>query len=712
MKNKTKKLQVILFCLMLIGLNTAVVAQQSAINVSGTVTDATGETLVGVTISISGTNTGTVTNIDGRYSLTVPNGSSVLRFSYLGYKTQEITVGSQRVIDVVLEGNQHQLDEVVITGFGNLRAFNTNGSASMIRTESLQGIPNQTVASMIQGNAPGISVNTTSSQPGGVSSLRIRGYGSFNASNSPLYVIDGVPVMSGDFNSTGRSGQSGGTDIMSTLNPNDIANITIIKDAAAASLWGSRAANGVILITTRQGERGRTRVRFSSDFGRSDFAYHYRPMMDGEERQQFIYDSYVRKGRYFDGLSEEAAIAYADGMLAADAALAHPKWSVAPWSGWTDWRAEALRKGAHHNQEISLSGGTDKFSYFSSLAYNKSQGVQKIQELDRLTGRMNVTYQAKNWLKFGGNLMFSDMTQSLGYDANWYSSPMYGAFVKNTPSDPVYNEDGSFNTIFVGPNTRNIVAMQKLNENEQRLTRAFNTMFAEVQALPELSFKTSLSYDFTMSRGDRWSHPMVSDQVVADNNGQTDRRYDEYRQLVWSTNANYVKTFDKNHNVDALIAYEITDYYDNFLNSSNRNFLNYNYTEPSLGSDPVSISGHYAQDKMVSYISRANYNWKYKYYVGASFRRDGTSRLHADSRWGNFWSTSAGWRFMEEQFLSGIKDIFTSGMLRTSYGVNGTRPSGRYAYMSLTGLTNSYNGSTALIESSFNDKDLSWEKNH
>jgi len=714
-----KRLQAALFCLIFVWSNmvNVVVAgngktelvQQQSISVSGKVTAKNGESLIGSNVTIKGTHIGTSTDAKGIYSISVPNKNTILSFSYIGYKPYEIAVGDKRILNVELEEDLQQTEEVVITGFGNLKRFHYDGSASFIKTDDMKDIPNRAVASMIQANAPGVSVNTTSSQPGGVSTVRIRGYGSYSASNSPLYVIDGVPVMSGDINNTGRSGYSGGTDIMSTLNPSDISNITVIKDAAASSLWGSRAANGVILITTHQGDKNKTRVSFSSDFGVSDFAYDYRPVMGGEERRQFIYDAYVRQGLYVNNLSESAAIAQADAMADTDSKRAQPRWSVEPWSGWTDWRKEVFRKGSQNNQDLSVSGGSDKMTYYTSFSHADSKGLQKKQELTRYTGRMNIKYDAKKWLRLGGNLMYSDMKQSLGYDENWYTSPMYASFVKNTPSDPVYNEDGTFNTILVGGTSRNIIPFYKYNKNEQQVTRALNTVFMEVQPLPELTFKTTLSNDFTHSRGDRWDHPINANQPTL--LGTTDKIYNEYRRMVWSSNVNYLKTFRKSHNVDALLAYEISNNYDNFLSGQATGFLNYDYTEISSGSVPASVGGYYSQDRLISYISRANYNWKYKYYIGGSFRRDGTSRLHANSRWGNFWSTSAGWRFSEEDFMSSAKDFLSNGKLRVSYGVNGNRPSGLYSYLSIASV-NSYNAQPALLAGNIANDKLVWESNY
>ena len=721
MITKRKFQQTVIFCLVLFLANiiTHDAFSQQQLTVSGRVIDTNRETLPGVTVVVKGTTTGTVTDLNGRYSINVPSENTVLTFSFIGFKTYEIAVGNSRVIDIRLEEDLLQLGEVIVTGFGNLNRATYTGSASVIKTADLASVPNQSVATMIQSNAPGVSITSSNSQPGGVSTMRIRGYGSFSASNSPLIVIDGVPVMSGDINQTGRSGVHGGTDIMSTLNPNDIANITVIKDAAAASLWGSRAANGVILITTRQGNRNSMQVSFSSEFGQSDFAYRYRPIMGGEERRQFIYDAYVRQATYGLGLSGTAAeqakadpIAYADAMMAADAARELPRWSVEPWSGWTDWEKETFRKGSHNNQELSVSGGTDRMTYYSSFSHSNSKGREKNQELNRFTGRMNISYDAKSWFKLGGNLMLSDMKQDLGRSDNWYTAPMYAVYVKNTPSDPVFNPDGTFNTVLVGVSSMNPIPVYKYDSNEQRVTRAFNTLFMEFKPLSALTFKTTLSYDITNSRGDRFEHPINTYGSDALLNGVTRKSYYEYRQMVWSSNVNYIKTFANRHNFNALVAYEIMDYYNNFLSGQQSGFLNYDYIEISNGSVPSSIGGFYEQDRLVSYISKADYNYLHKYYVGGSFRRDGTSRLHADSRWGNFWSVSGGWRFTDENFMKGVSNFISNGKLRISYGANGTRPSGRYSYLSLASTTNSYNGATALMESNIANNKLLWESNY
>jgi len=232
----------------------------------------------------------------------------------------------------------------------------------------------------------------------------------------------------------------------------------------------------------------------------------------------------------------------------------------------------------------------------------------------------------------------------------------------------------------------------------------------EVLPLPELACKTTLAYDFTINKAQTWENPINADTPSL--NGSSRKSYNESRRLTWSSNLSYEKTFGDSHNLDALIAFEIMDNFSDNLSGTATGFLNYDYHQISSGSVVSSVSGSYSQDRMVSYISRANYNWKYKYYLGGSLRRDGTSRLHANSRWGNFWSFSAGWRFTEEDFMQGVNEFISNGKLRVSYGVNGNRPSGNYSYLSTVSTSSSYNGLTAMSAGNIANEKLKWESNY
>ena len=287
----------------------AVAAPQQEVKVNGSVVDETGESVIGANVLVKGTTNGCTTDLDGHFSLDVDHLPVTLIVSYVGYLRQEVI--SAKMVKVEMVPDNNLMDEVVVTGYGTFKKSAYAGSASSVKGETLKDVPAISFKDLLQGNAPGVQFTSSSGQPGASSSLRIRGMGSFNASNSPLYVIDGVPMRSGTINTMSSDA---GLDIMSTINSSDIESVTVIKDAAAASLYGSRAANGVVLITTKKGKAGKASISLKADWGSSDFAMDYRPVMGGEERRQYIYDGLVA-GQIKKGKSEADAMAYADGKI-------------------------------------------------------------------------------------------------------------------------------------------------------------------------------------------------------------------------------------------------------------------------------------------------------------------------------------------------------------------------------------------------------------
>lgn len=666
----------------------------------GKVSDISRSPLAGVYVYVKESRQGVYTDNSGAFRLENIAVGSLVKFDFIGMKSQETFVNQlDQEINIILEDEAFLLEDVIITGYGSFKKSSYAGSASVVKTEDLKDVPSMSVSSMLQASAPGVQVTGGSGQPGAAPTVRIRGIGSFNASNSPLYVIDGVPVISGDISNTGSDA---GTDIMATINPNDIDNITVIKDAAAASLYGSRAANGVILITTKTGKKGVAQFNFKTDFGVSDFAYRFRPVMGGEERREFIYQSMIKKSLYQDGKTEAQAIEYAEANINSVAAK--------PWSGWTDWEDVLLRNGAHQNYEFSVSGGADKFTYFSSLGYTKQEGVQYQQGLSRASGRLNVKYEANNWLQLGANVIFSSMAQDVGYDGLEYASPLYSTKHKLTPSDAVYNEDGTYNENLQSNGTRNPKASIDHNYDRQNVTRSFNIVYAQATITKNLKLKTTFSNDYTSSKARSWTDPRTSSG--ASSNGSASKSYYDYSQIVWSTNLNYIKTFNNSHHLDVLAAYEISDYSRDYLSGSQTNFVNANYNSIGNGTIPSSVGGYNVQNRLLSYISKINYDWKEIYYFGASYRLDGSSRLHPDKRWGGFWSVSGAWRFSSEGFFNKLNHIIPDGKIRASYGVNGTLPSSYYAYMSLTNIDASYNNLPGIAEGNIANNDLLWENNY
>ncbi|MGE5350326.1 MAG: SusC/RagA family TonB-linked outer membrane protein, partial [Actinomycetota bacterium] len=529
---------------------TGMMLSQQKITVTGTVlSQSDGLSLPGAAVVEKGTLNATTTDQAGRFAISVAGENSVVVVSFMGMKPFEFTVSAiQSPLVVSLQEDNFNLEEVIVTGYGSLKKEAYAGSASIIKMDNLADVPVTNLGQLLQGSTAGVQFTSTSGQPGAATQIRIRGTGSFNASNDPLYVVDGVPIISGNVSTLGTSS---GLDILATMNPSDIESISIIKDAAAASLYGSRAANGVIIITTRKGSSGDAKVSLKTEFGFSDFAVAYRPFMDGDERRETIYEGLINEGKYYLGLDEAQSIAHADANIDEYAAL--------PWTGeWTDWKSILFRKGSYTSHEVSVAGGTDKMKYYSSLGYTDQKGISVMGFLKRLSGRFNLSYDATRRLSVGANLLFSNVKQSTNTEGTAYLSPFYSVFNTVTPRDVPFLPDGSYAFEFPRNGTgRNPKAYADLNYQIENITRAFNTIFAGYRIIDNLEFRSTLSYDFNMVKGDQFTHPLTS---YPPNLGTIYKSFDDVRSTVWSNSLQYVKTFAKVHNFDGLIAYETTDY--------------------------------------------------------------------------------------------------------------------------------------------------------
>ena len=671
---------------------------QQKTKLNGAVVDETGEAIIGANVIVKGTTNGCTTDLDGHFTLDVDHLPATLMVSYIGYIRQEIKVTSAKTIKVEMAPDNNLMDEVVITGYGTFKKSAYAGSAASVKGETLKDVPAISFKDLLQGNAPGVQFTSSSGQPGASSSLRIRGMGSFNASNSPLYVIDGVPMRSGTINTMSSDA---GLDIMSTINSSDIESVTVIKDAAAASLYGSRAANGVVLITTKKGKAGKPSISLKADWGSSDFAMDYRPIMGGEERRQYIYDGLVA-GQIKKGKSEADAMAYADGEI--------DDYAPVPWCGYTDWDDVLFKKGNHQSYEASLSGGTDRFKYYSSLSYLKQDGIAINSGLERISGRLNVDFQATSKLKLGANVLFATVNQDVYSEGTSYSSPFYTSRNAVVPSDPIYNEDGSWNCDLIRIGDRNPLLSATYDYQREYATRTFNTIYGEYEFIKDLKFKSTFSYDYVITKGKDWSDPRTSNGD--DINGGMSKKYYEYNKMVWANQVSYKTSIARDHHIDALVGYEIDDQYRDYLSGYATNFATHDKNQISNGMKTESVGGNDTRTRMVSYLTRLNYDYKNKYYLGGSFRTDGSSRFQRDNRWGSFWSISGAWRIIEEEFMSPTKDWLTDLKIRASYGVNGTLPSDYFGYMGLSSLTNGYLEQPGIIQSQLRNDDLQWETNY
>lgn len=667
-------------------------------SIHGQVTDQQGKALSGVSVYVKGTKATVGTDQNGNYSIAANRGATLV-FSFLGYDRKEVEISGE-TLNVSLQFSQSNLEEVVVTGYGTFKKADYTGSASTIRTERMADVPAVNFSTMLQGNAPGVQVNSLSGQPGGATDIRIRGMGSINASNKPLFVIDGVPVMSENIASS--SSNNAGLDVMSTINSSDIEQITVIKDAAAASLYGSRAAGGVILITTKSGKAGKPVFSVKGDYGLSSQATDFREVMDGPQRREMLLEGLRNRARYLDKVTDDLKIEeYAQENI--------DKYAPIPTSGWADWKKELFRRNSpFRNADISASGGDSKLSYYTSMGYTNQTGLSYQSGFERLTGRLNVKYKISDKMELGANILYSNITQDVNSEGGGYTSPIYSSRHKITASEPVYNEDGSFFLDFFSNGPRNPKASSLYNFRREKGDRSFNTVFANYKFIDGLIFNTTFSLDHTTTRYNSWSDPRTSDGEKT--NGSLTTAFSDYKQMVWRNSLTYTKTFADKHHLDVLGGYEVNTYRKDGMNGAKDNFPTVDKTVLSNGSVLTDLSGSNSEWRLLSYLSRANYNYDDKYFLGGSIRMDGSSRIHRSNRWGTFWSLSGAWKFTKENFMVSLNDVISDGKIRVSYGTNGTLPSSYYTYMDLTGFAYPYRNNPGMREIQIGNPALKWEK--
>lgn len=698
-----KKFRFVLFVLACL---CSIHMQAQQLEIKGIVTSSDDKLpLIGATVSVKGVaERGVVTDIDGRFVLGVEASDKILVVSYVGMKTAEVKVPKNGVLNVVLTPESQNLEEVVVTGYGNFSKSSFTGSANTLRADMLKNVPVLSVEQKLQGMTTGVNITSGSGQPGANQSIRIRGMGSFNASNEPLFVIDGVPVTSGSMGAgTGADAaymNNAKTNVMSTLNPADIENITVIKDAAAASLYGSRAANGVILITTKKGTVGRTRVTLSASGGFSDAAVNFRPTLNGDQRREMIYE-----GLYNSAIDKgmESPDEYAKANIDMYAGI--------PELGYTDWRKELLRTAHNQNYEVSASGGNERTTFYSSLGFNRQEGLVENSSLDRYSARLNVTQKVGSRAEIGGNMMFTQMSQEMNEERGSNINPFLCVAVSATPSMPVRDASGNYVGSYPGTNV-NPLRDIRTDYNRSRMTRMFSTGYASVDIIKGLKLKETLSYDYTVQKDSRYLNPLSGAGPKSGSDAQTSKGFTEYGKFLSSTSINFVRTFATKHHLDVLAAYELESYQSDKAMGEKAKLPSDVLLEPDNAAVLKSFASSTQAYRMISYLSRLNYDYDDRYYIAGSYRCDGSSRLAPESRWGDFWSVSGMWHLSNESFMHAVKPVLNDVKIRASYGVNGNQPGALYGYMGLYSYGQNYMGAAGSYESAQANPGLKWEKNY
>ena len=668
--------------------------------VTGVVKDVMGEPLIGANVVEKGRSTnGVITDFNGKFTLEVDESASLV-VSYIGYLAQDIPTKGKGDFHIILKEDTNTLDEVVVTGYGDFKKATYTGSASVLTTEKLEALPVVSVGQMIESNIPGISVVAgTSSQPGAKTTLRVRGVASMNASTEPLYVLDGVPIPSYDLSNFTSMSEAGGMGFIETLNPADIESITVLKDAASASLYGAKGANGVVLITTKKGKEGKLRVNMAAKYGITDFAYTYRPLMGGEERRKLIHEGLVNF-QLDKGVSEQEAQQYADANI--------DQYAKRLPQGYSDWESALFKTGYQQDYNLSASAGNQNSSFIGSLGYTKQTGVSLNSEMERFTGRVDASNKYKK-VEFGMNASFSWTKNVHLPEGKFYGSAIYASKVNLTPSTPIYNEDGTYASGYRENNGYNPVLEAEVNDYYARTVRASGRAKIAYNVWDNLKVTSVFTVDYSLTKDFFFQSPDGRDGATYQGRGRmqmTDRiRYTSQNNLTYS------KTFGK-HSVSAVTAFEVMKYDYEDLYAAKKTYGQDINTSLGNAADPIDADQKLQEDALMSYVASVNYSYDDKYYASFSFRRDGSSRLSPDTRWGNFWSLSASWRLSQERFMQPLKSVLSDLKLRASYGVNGNLPSSYYGYQSTYTTGAFYSGKPSPWESTLGNEELTWEKNY
>lgn len=630
---------------------TMVSAQQ--VNVSGVIKDATGETVIGASVMVKGTKTGTVTDFDGKFHVECTPGATLV-ISYIGYQTQEVKAADG--MNVVLQEAANDLNEVVVTGYTTQRKADLTGAISVVSVDDIAKQNENNPIKALQGRVPGMNISADGS-PSGTATVRIRGIGTLN-NNDPLYIVDGIPTKAG----------------MHELNGNDIESIQVLKDAASASIYGSRAANGVIIITTKKGKEGKIKVDFDGSIAVSTYA-HKMKVLNAKEYGQVMWQAYVNDGmdpntnglgyRYdwgynaqgtpvLNGISMKKYLDDAGTTPAAD----------------TDWFDETTRTGVIQQYNVSVSNGSDKGSSFFSLGYYKNLGIIKTSDFNRFSARMNTEYKLlKNKMLTVGEHFTLNRTSEV-------QAP--GGFLQNVlqfnPSLPIYTEDGNYAGPVGGyPDRYNPVAVLERNkDNRYTYWRMFGDAYLNLNPFKDFNIRTTFGLDYSQKQQRIFTYPVTEGNVANNKNG-VEAKQEHWTKWMWNAVATYNMELGKSR-IDLMAGMELNRQDDIYFSGYKEGFsiLNPDYMWPDAGTTNPQAYGGGSGYSLVSFFGKANYNYADKYMASFTIRRDGSSRFGKNNRYATFPSVSAGWRINQENFLkkaSWIDDL----KIRASWGQTGNQ---------------------------------------
>lgn len=687
-----------------------VAAQKSFATIKGKVLDEKGQPLPGATVKVKGQSKLTQTNIQGDFSFDGLADNAVLVISFTGYVTQEVSILNKQFISVSLQSSNQKLDEIVFVGYGTQQRKDVTGAISSLSAKKIEDQPVVSLDNAMAAQMAGVQVTQATGAPGGGSTVRIRGAGSLSAGNEPLYVIDGFPVTN-DYDQRNNP--------LNTINPADIDNIQVLKDASATAIYGSRGSNGVVIITTKSGKSGVSKMDFSINTG----VQQVERKLDVLNASEFA--TYINESRNNAWINSGPGRSASDPnsartnnvMYLLPAAFTDPS----TLGVGTNWQDEIFRTAPMSNYQLSFSGGGDKTKYFVSGGYLTQDGVVLNSDLKRYSFRVNVESQVNKRVKVGANLTptYSFSNQSLA-EGNWQGGGIIQSALTAGPHLKPYDANGNYTKITgQGIGTSEVDNPVKIaNEyfHQQGTMRLLGTAFAEFNIAKDLNFKTLVGTDMRNFREDIFNPSTINPnsvnatKVATGNNNTL-----ENRNWLSEFTLNYAKTIKK-HSFDALLGYTIQKENIEFNSISGTNFPNDDVKTMSAAGLISSATATKEEWSLLSYLARLNYSYNGKYLATATFRTDGSSRFGVDNRWGTFPSVSLGWRISEEDFMKDINWL-SELRLRTSYGLTGNNFISNYGAIGLTTQENYPLGlsggivNNGLRLSNIPNSNLGWEKN-
>lgn len=720
-----------------IGLSNAQVSQ-----VTGNVmSEEDGLPVVGASVLVKGTTVGTVTDIDGNFTISgVPVSAKTLVVSFIGLQSQEVAV--KPVVNVVLKSDSKQLDEVMVVAYGTAKKESFTGSAEVIKAEKLSARPVANVTKALDGLVAGVQTTSGSGQPGSGVSVVVRGYGSINSSQNPLYVVDGIPYDG---------------DVVS-INPNDIESMTVLKDASAGALYGSRGANGVVMITTKKGKSGKINVNLKANWGVASRSIPRYETMDEVGYLETVFQAYKNNQIYNNGLlPEQASIVALEAMKSGATAIFGQNEQYNPFNYSVtdlidpatgkvrsdaklkyseDWMEEAMVDNPLRQEyNASVSGGNEKTKYMFSLGYLNEEGLLKTTNFTRYNGRMNIDANVTDWLKAGMNASYSRnenntaVENSSGNSNVWYTAqlmaPIFPVFEKDADGKTVVDKSG--NAVFdyganrpAGANADwNTIATLYDDKYSTTSDNLSGRMYMEIGDLKEgflQGLKFSVNYGFDLIGTSRMTYYNPYNGNAVSVKG----RLTKSTSRSFSYTANQLLNYDRkfgDHHISALVGHEFYKYNYSFLTGQKTGFPFGGLYELAAATTLVNTDSYEHNYSVESVLSRLAYDYADKYYFSASFRTDGSSRFYKESRWGKFWSVGVNWRISQENFMKSLKWI-NNLSVKASYGVQGNDrlldANGNdiyYAWQSFYSLSNPNNTMNGVTLSSLENKELKWEKN-